>query len=452
MELVDTAADGSGNDALLKHLQAELSPYGKKFLCAFSGGLDSHVLLHAMAKIPSLGLRAIHIHHGLHHDADTWARHCQKICDALKIDLTTIRVNVAFNAGEGTEASARRARYQAIAENIQADEVLLTAHHLQDQSETLLLRLLRGSGSHGLAAMRANTFANGFQQLRPLLSVPKPDLQHYAESENLDWIEDPSNAKTDFDRNYLRHEIMPLLEKRWQQAADNFSRSAALLAEEHECLREQSAIFLAQIQGIDAHSIRLSGLLGYSKAWRAQILRAWTQSLNTPPMPANILQAIEHTVLTAKPDAVAIVQWSGMEISRWRDGLYCKPLQKDMPDEWQRDWDGTSTFTLPDGEHWGFEALHGNPVGIANAIQNNFGGNLLIALRQGGEKILLENREHHSIVKKCLQELGIPPWERTRLPLVFSKSGECLAVGDVLLSARFKAFCENNAVRFSHNV
>lgn len=451
MALNNPPADSFANHALLNHLQTQLEKHGRKFLCAFSGGLDSTVLLHAAARIPGLQLRAVHIHHGLHADADRWTEHCIEACRELGIELEVIRVEVKKDEGKGTEAAARHARYQAIAKHIGNDEILLTAHHRQDQAETLLLRLLRGSGSHGLAAMRALSSSHGFQQLRPLLSVAKAELQAYAEAGKLSWIEDPSNSKTDFDRNFLRHEIMPMLEKRWPHAIDGFARSAELLAQEHQCLREQSLHFLAQVQGVDERALSLAALMQHSKAWRAQILRAWTESLATAPLPAHLLQEIELTLLTARPDAEAHVQWSGSQMTRWRDCLYLSAPEAEIPGDWQQAWNGSDTVNLPNGDQWFFESAAG-VTGIAENIQKEFAGDLWIRPRQGGEKILLEKRLHHSIIKNCLQELGVPPWERRRLPLVFSAAGECLAVGDVLLSARFEAFCRAHGTRFSRKV
>lgn len=439
------------NAALLQQLHAQLHAHGTKFLCAFSGGLDSTVLLHAAARLPGIQLRAIHIHHGLHADADQWAEQCARYCRRLNIDLLVVKVDVKKNAGKGIEAAARNARYEAIAGHIGNDEILLTAHHKQDQAETVLLRLLRGSGVQGLAAMRASSSAHGFRQLRPLLSVSKAELQAYAADEKLGWTEDPSNQKSDFDRNFLRHEIMPRLEKRWPQAVENFSRSAQLLDEEHQCLREQSEVFLAQLQGIDEKILSLSGLLKFSRPWRAQILRAWCQAVGTPPLPANILQEIEQSLLTAKPDAHAQVKWAGTQLARWRDCLYLSEIQMPMPLDWQQEWDGVKALTLPNGDQWCFESS-APASDLATALTQSFGGNLLVRQRQGGEKILLENCEHHAFVKNCLQELGIPPWERRRLPLVFSMSGDCLAVGNVLLSARFEAFCRSHGASFTRIV
>ena len=434
--------------AFLKALQTQLQAHGQKFLCGFSGGLDSSVLLHAAAKLPDIQIRAIHIHHGLHPDADRWTEHCSGYCHDLNIELIVVKVDVNKNTGKGTEANARHARYQAIAKHIHDDEVLLTAHHMQDQAETVLLRLLRGSGSQGLAAMRAMTSVHGFKQFRPLLSVSKSVLQSYADKEKLSWIEDPSNEKTDFDRNYLRHEIMPMLDKRWPKAASALSRSAELLAEEHHCLQMQSEIFLSQVQGIDERSLSISALMQYQKPWRAQILRNWTESLNTPPLPAHILQEIECAILPAKPDAEAQVNWEGTAISRWRDGLYLSQIEPDMPQDWLLDWNGAVEFALPNGDRWGFDTAANCPMAAVD-ISNYFGGNFQVTLRRGGEKIQLENREHHSLIKNCLQELGVPPWERRKLPLICTSDGECLAMGDVLASARFKAFCESHKIRFS---
>jgi tRNA(Ile)-lysidine synthase len=451
VEVNNFPAGTAENNAMLKKLREQLAVHGKNFLCALSGGLDSTVLLHLLARLPGLRVRAIYINHGLHPDADIWSEHCTKFCRELNIELKTVNVEVRKDSGKGTEAAARDARYQAIARHILDDEILLTAHHRQDQAETVLLRLLRGSGSQGLAAMRELTTARGFKQLRPLLSVSKKELQDYASTEKLTWVEDPSNEKTNFDRNFLRHEIMPLLEKRWPHAIAALSRSAELLSEEHQCLREQSAIFLAMVQGVDERALTISGLMQHSKPWRAQILRTWTESLNTSPLPTNILQEIELTLLTASSDTAAQVQWSGTQIIRWRDCLYLLETSVEMPNDWQHVWADALPFTLPNGDEWGFDSGQ-NTVDLAEAVQKHFGGDLLIGFRQGGEKILLKNREQHSSLKNCLQELGVPPWERSRLPLMFTATGECLALGDVLLSGRFEAFCESNGIRFSRRV
>ncbi|MGH8757936.1 MAG: tRNA lysidine(34) synthetase TilS, partial [Burkholderiales bacterium] len=303
----------------------------------------------------------------------------------------------------------------------------------------------------GLGAMRALSAAHGFKQLRPLLSISKAQLHDCAVAEKLGWIEDPSNDKTDFDRNFLRHEVLPMLENRWPQAVSALSRSAELLAEEHQCLRVQSDIFLAQVQGIDEQSLSVPALMKHQKPWRAQILRAWTESLDAPPLPAHILREIELTLLQAKPDAKARVTWEETGISRWRDCLYLSKAQPDMPQDWQLHWNGTDEFMLPNGDRWGFDGA-GNNRTTAMDFQDCFGGDLIVTFRRGGEKVLLENREHYSSIKNCMQELGVPPWERRKLPLISTSTGECLAMGDVLISARFKAFCESCKIRFSRRV
>ena len=177
--------------------------------------------------------------------------------------------------------------------------------------------------------MRAMTSAHGFRQFRPLLPVPKSMLQAYANSEKLNWIDDPSNEKTDFDRNYLRHEIMPLIEKRWPQASGNFFRNAELLAEEHQCLLEQSEIFLSQVQGIDKFAVSVSALMQYSKAWRAQILRTGRNRSRLHHCPACMRKSSNHFCRPGR--MLVLLAWSGTEITRWRDCLYLAEAHVEMP-------------------------------------------------------------------------------------------------------------------------
>ena len=190
-------------------------PLQRPLLVGYSGGLDSTALLHLLAREPAhRGLRAIHVHHGLQPEADAWADHCARTCAALGIGLEIVRVQVARDTGEGLEAAARRARMAAFAQALENDGVLALAHHRDDQAETFLLRALRASGSDGLGAMRPwRRFGPGWLW-RPLLDLPRQALVDYARAHGLDWIEDPSNASDDHDRNYLRRRVLSLLRER----------------------------------------------------------------------------------------------------------------------------------------------------------------------------------------------------------------------------------------------
>ncbi|HDQ9214135.1 TPA: tRNA lysidine(34) synthetase TilS, partial [Pseudomonas aeruginosa] len=184
---------------------------------AFSGGLDSTVLLHLLAQLARSealpALSALHVHHGLQAAADGWPAHCQAVCRSLGIPLRVERVQVAV--GGSIEQAARDARYRAFQANLGEGQVLLTAQHLDDQAETLLFRLLRGAGLRGLAAMPASRPLGGGRLCRPLLGVSRAELEAYAQTHRLDWVEDPSNQDPRFSRNYLRREIMPRLASHW---------------------------------------------------------------------------------------------------------------------------------------------------------------------------------------------------------------------------------------------
>jgi tRNA(Ile)-lysidine synthase len=421
---------------------------GKRIVIAYSGGLDSSVLLHKFSVLND-NIRAIHIHHGLHADADLWLQHCEHECQKLNIPLSIFRVRVDKQQGAGLEAAARIARYQAIASAMQYDELLLTAHHQNDQAETLLQRLMRASGSQGLAGMRQYTESNGMPQYRPLLKVPRAELLAYAQHHRLTWIEDPSNTQTQFDRNFLRHDVLPLLQSRWPHAVSMLSRSADILREEHQCLNEQAALYLAQVQSLDPSVITISKLQALSPAWRAQVLRHWVNTLHCPALPSNVLQQIENELLFARHDSEATTRWERTCIRRWRDALYCSAEKENSAHDWQHLWQDLQAVKLPDQNFWGWAGQSTTLAVTAEATQQYFGGPLHLSFRRGGEKIQLPKRSHHSSIKQCLQALGIPPWQRQQLPLLSSADGECLAFGDVLISEKLLHFQQLHGLRFT---
>ena len=210
------------SDVLLERLQALTGGVGPaRWLVAFSGGIDSSVLLHALASASDgTPVVAIHIDHGLHPDSAAWSQHAETFSTALGVEFITRAVSLDPKLPQGTEAAARDARYQAFYELVEDDDCLLSAHHERDQAETLLLNLMRGSGPAGLAGIRVTQSFGRGQLLRPMLGVSGDDIAAYASAEGLTWIEDPSNADTRFDRNFIRREVMPLLRTRWP-AVDN---------------------------------------------------------------------------------------------------------------------------------------------------------------------------------------------------------------------------------------
>lgn len=403
---------------------------------AFSGGLDSTVLLHLLAGDPAIrarGLRALHVDHGLHPASGTWAEACATACATLGVAFASRHV-VVQDTGEGLEAAARAARHRALLDWQLDGELIALAHHRDDQAETVLLRLLRGSGD-GLSAMQTLRLFGRGGLWRPLLAVPRADLRRFAEENTLDWIEDPSNASDTFDRNFLRHRVLPVLAERWPHAAGALARSAGLLATQGRLLEAEDARRLAAVQSLDPACLGVPALLALPPAWRDRVLRAWIHALGLPPLPTDALETIAGELLPAREDSLAEFRWSGAVIHRWRDQLHAGRIRAPLPPEWRAHWDGRQPLALPGGARLALEPA------------SAFDAPLELRARVGGERITLPGRAHSSELKHVLQDLGVPPWERGRLPLLFAADGELLAAGDLALSARLQDWLQARGAR-----
>lgn len=451
---------------------------GGTLVVAFSGGLDSTVLLHRLAVDPVLrarGLRALHVHHGLQAAADAWAEHCARQAAALGVALEVLRVDVPRDGGHGIEAAAREARYAALAAALAPGETLATAHHLDDQAETFLLRALRASGPEGLGAMRPwRRFAGGWHW-RPLLALPRATLRAWAQAHALEWIEDPSNALPDPDRNFLRLQVLPMLQRRWPHAAAALARSAELSAQADALLDADDAALLDVLggetgrmpattgadlgrgpQGDTGHSLDLAGLLAQPPARRARLLRRWVRELGLPRLPARGIERIEAELLGARADAEAAFAWSGARILRWRGWLHADRLRASLPSDWSVLWDGRTPLDLPDGGRLWLQAgdagTHGNDAGDdGDPSGTGFDAPLRVRARRGGERIVLPGRTHSHALKHVLQERGVPPWRRAHLPLLVAVSGDddgqVLAAGDIACAAPLDAWLRARGLR-----
>jgi len=415
----------------LQPLQSRPGP----LLVGFSGGLDSSVLLHRLRHDPALRTRrisAIHIHHGLHPDAGRWQRHCETVCAQWQVPLQCIRVDVQRNSGDGLEAAAREARHAAFAGALPANGVVALAQHQDDQAETVLLRALRGSGVDGLAAMRPwRPFANGWLW-RPLLHLPRARLLAYARAHGLGWIEDPSNAGTQFDRNYLRHEVMPRLAARWPHAAARLAHVATLQAGAQALLDADSDALLAHCLGDTPDVLNLTCLHPSPPARRARLLRAWISQLGLPPLPGHAMARIETDLIGAAPGTHARFQWRGAELTRWRDLLHAGRVHAPLPADFRHPWHPHAPLSLPDGGQLRLISPCPIPADLVWSVHT----------RRGGERIVLPGRGHSHSLKHALQQRAIPPWLRVRLPLVSTPEGILLAAGDQLYSAAFKRWLD----------
>jgi tRNA(Ile)-lysidine synthase len=406
-------------------LLLELAPWrnANTWRIAFSGGLDSTVLLHLLAhlaKNQSLpALSAIHVHHGLQAAADAWPAHCQAVCDALGVPLQVVHVQV--QPGASLERAARDARYGAFVEATQANELLLTAQHRDDQAETLLFRLLRGAGVRGLSGMPSQRPLGRGHLMRPLLDVSRAELEAYATAHQLSWIEDPSNQDRQFSRNYLRHQVFPVLTERWPQAVATMARSAAHLSEAQALLDELAQIDLAEATTVSdfdwlgVPSLALASLAKLSAARQRNALSHWLTSLTR--LPDSDHWSGWDNLRDATGDARPVWRLADGELHRsagriwWLSGCWlCKPPPTV---QWA---DPSKSLALPEN-------------GVLTLTGQIPGGQLQIRYREGGEVMYLPERGHRDL-KRLLNEFGVPAFARGRLPLVY-RDGQLLAVANV---------------------
>jgi tRNA(Ile)-lysidine synthase len=411
---------------LIEAALVELPP--GPLLVTLSGGLDSTTLLHALAGSAvarARGLRAVHIDHGLHEDSASWSDHCRDYTDALGVELIIRAVNVPpRRAGLGREASARRARYDAIEALLAPGDIVALAHHRDDQAETVLLKLMRGAGPEGIGAMRTlRKLGRGFAW-RPLLGLPRAALREYAEHYQLDWLQDPSNADPTIDRNYLRMQVMPRILQRWPEAETSIAQSAAWARAAASFIDGEAGRALARTQGLDPSTLRLREWLELPQALRDPVLRRWLRSLDLPEPTHYQAAELVRQLGEAGEDRQPCVRWPGAEMRRYRDLLHAlAPLQL-PPFEWTAEFDG-SDLALP---------MDLGTLRLVSAGSRPHIAPLRVRFRRGGESLRLSSGAHTRELRDLFQEAGIPPWQRGRLPLVFEPDGALLAVADLWLS------------------
>lgn len=304
------------------------------FIIAYSGGLDSHVLLHVMSELkknnPAIKIQAVHINHQINLNANQWATHCKKICAELNIPLAIEKVNLNLKPGDSLEENARNARYVALQKYIDKNSVLLTAHNANDQAETFLLQALRGAGPKGLSAMPVKKkLGNGFL-IRPLLNFSRDELEKYALMHNFKWIEDDSNVDPRFRRNFLRHEIFPLLKKQYPTLINNFSRSARLISNQEKIISEIIKSDFEKIRTDDIKKINIKKLSEFSDEKQKLLLREWFSENNLRMPNEKHLKQIQKDVLNAASDAHPIFSLGNISIGRDRDYLFISVSVKNV--------------------------------------------------------------------------------------------------------------------------
>lgn len=400
-----------------------------RLVVAFSGGLDSTALLAALAETADIHgkpIVAVHVNHQLQPDGAAWADHCRNVAERLGVPFKAETVDVTVDDGQGPEASARNARYAALKGHVTQGDWLLSAHHRDDQAETLLYNLMRGSGPAGIAGIAdIRRFGRGWLA-RPLLSTDRAALRAWAECRDVPWINDPSNAESRFDRNFLRNEVLPLLETRWPGVRVRLATSAAH-AREAVLLANELADDDIVLAGGDPARLAVSVLKALSPPRRNNVIRRAVDRLGLPPLPSTSLKSIVGDLLTAREDAAPLVRWQDAEARRYRDVLY---LMRELATP---QFAGKPLATSPVKLGAGLGA-----ISLVEADAQGLGracilAGLTLETRKGGEEIRLIGHAHTKKLKKLLQEEGIVPWMRERLPLVYS-GATLVAVADLWLA------------------
>lgn len=395
-----------------------LVPRGARLTLALSGGVDSIVLLDilaALAPAHPFALDCLHVDHGLSPNAPAWARFAREAARAHGIGCAVKRVNLAPYRALGPEGAARAARYAAF-ESVQADFVVL-AQHADDQAETVLLQLLRGAGVAGLAGMprlRGEPDARRPALLRPLLGVSRAAIERHARERGLEWVEDESNRDTRLARNFLRHRVLPLLTELNPAATANLARSAALLGEALELLRVLGAADAAAASRDGRLTVAGLAALGPVRARNALRWALGQAGLGVPDSVG--LDEILRQLGAARADAAPRIALPGGEVRRYRDVVYLLPGAAGRPGGFRARWPGRTRWSLPElGGVMRLQPSRGR--GLAQTLCK--AGALEVRTRRGGERFRLDSARPRRPLKALLQEAGVPPWERERMPLLF---------------------------------
>lgn len=387
----------------------------QRLLVSFSGGADSSALLAAAATVAAttgLALEAIHFDHDWHPASAGWAAHCLDTAASLGVPCRVEKFVQPRRPGASLEALGRELRYAALAARARHGTAVLTAHHAEDVAETFLLMALRGSGPHGLAAIAPSRPLGEGCLLRPFLTLVKVDLQTYAEASGLRALADPSNADEAFDRNYLRHQVLPVLRTRWPAGAATLTRAARLQQEAVAALDEAADLALGAA-GASEGRLPLSIRAAVSpRLWRWCVRRWLVKAGMRLPGARNIDRVCDELVHAAA-DRIPVVSWPGAAVRRYDQALWITPERvAPLRGEWT--WAPAEPLRLPGG--W-LRAESRTGAGIA--VKALAGLPLRVVPRHGGERLQLPGREHHHRVKHLWQTARVPPWERAGTPLVY---------------------------------
>jgi tRNA(Ile)-lysidine synthase len=425
---------------LLSPISATLAPYlaCQRWYIAYSGGLDSHVLLHFAWRLRQEALRAgkpfpelcaIHVNHQLQADSLHWAAHCASTCNEYGIAIDVRAVSIE-GRGQGVESLARAARYKVFEDIVDERSVLLMAHHQDDQAETFLLRLMRGAGAAGLAAMPVSRPLGRAMLFRPLLNMARSQLEAYAAYHRLESIDDPSNRDPQYRRNFLRHRVMPVLAEVWPAYRYSIARAAELQAETNNLLSAYLSADVTAISDADG-SLDLKALMKFDALRQRAVLRHYVLQHLEIRLDRAQSEELVGQFLHSSPDSQPVFELNnGMTIRSFRGRLSCErdPAEYVFDRGLVRDWDGRQACLI--------SGLGRLSVKAGGEFVPR--GKITVRFRSGGERCRIAGHAHSRPLKKLLQEWSVPPWKRDVLPLIYCDD-EIAAIADIAICEGFQA-------------
>tara|TARA_B110000444_G_C18846626_1_gene602438 strand:- start:2691 stop:4046 length:1356 start_codon:yes stop_codon:yes gene_type:complete len=434
----------------VNHLSEHLNKFNKAnhLYVGYSGGLDSHVLLHVIIElIGKKRITAVHVNHQLSSNSDIWQKHCEDRCLEIGVNIICKTVSIK-NRGTGIEDAARNARYSVFEKLLKKNDLLILAHHADDQIETMLFRLFRGSGIKGMSGMPISRLLGNGELFRPLLPFFRRDLESYASANQINWIEDDSNLDIAFDRNFIRHKLIPTINERWPNSSFKLNRSANIFAESDfliNILAQKDFKIVTEVSERVGWSISIDKLNGFEIIRQKNILRYWFNLHNLTLPSYAVLDNALNQMIGSKIDAEPFVSWGDLQLRRFNKKLYLLPLNFEDPNYSVKKkkgrelleknsikWDGSSHLILPDSSSLCVK------LKMKGGLRIDVKKNLEIRFRSGGERCKPQGRSGSNTLKKLFQEYSLEPWLRNNIPLIYIDN-RLAAVGDLWVCDEFCA-------------
>jgi len=413
-------------------------PHTRMYWVGFSGGADSSALLHALYKIRDelqAPLHAVHFHHGLNPGADDWQHHCRDFCRQRDIRFTNRKLEIKRVNRTSVEEESRNCRYRAMGEMLHRGDIFLTAHHADDQAETLFLNLMRGSGVEGLAGIPELRALGKGWVARPLLNIRRPELESYLLRQGIHWLEDPSNKDQSFDRNFLRNFLFPQLETRWPGVVRRLTRTSRTARITATALADFIDIHCDELLR-NRYRMPLLPLLQLESPMRALVVRQWLRQQEVPALPEVRLNEFIKQIAGSSSGSQAEVRWGTWQLKQYGNHIWLQ--DRIIPAlESSQDWTAGSTMEL--GDSLGCLALHGSKTALPAGWQ--------VASRREGERIRLHDKGVRRKLKDLFRESAIPPWLRSSIPVLYW-DGEAVAIGDWVIAHRLQNWLDTHEVEY----